>query len=97
MMVFNQQQIADFCKKNNIAFLGLFGSAARGDFKQNSDVDLLVQYGRPVGLFEHSRVALKLESLLGRHVDLVTDGALNKYIRNNVYRDLKPVYGELNT
>ena len=91
--MFSQQQITDLCKKNDIAFLGLFGSAARGETHGNSDVDLLVRYNKPKGLFDHSRIALALESLFGRRVDLVTGRALSKYIRTNVYRDLKPLYG----
>lgn len=93
MMTFNQQQITDLCKKNDIAFLGVFGSAARGETRRSSDVDLLIKYDKPKGLFDHSRIALELESLFGRRVDLVTDRALSKYIRTNVYRDLKPLYG----
>lgn len=93
MMTFNQRQITDLCKKNDVAFLGVFGSAARGDIQGSSDVDLLIQYDKPKGLFDHSRIALELESLFGRRVDLVTDRALSKYIRTNVYRDLKPLYG----
>lgn len=93
MIPLNQHQITDFCKKNDIAFLGIFGSAARDEAQERSDVDLLVRYARPKGLFDHSRIALELEEFFGRRVDLVTDRALNKYIRTNVYRDLKPLYG----
>lgn len=93
MIPSNQHQITDFCKKNDIAFLGMFGSAVRDDLKKESDIDLLVRYARPKGLFDHSRIALELEDLFGRRIDLVTDRALSKYIRSNVYRDLKPLYG----
>lgn len=96
-MTFNQQQITDLCKKNDIAFLGVFGSAARDETHGSSDVDLLVRYDKPKGLFDHSRIALAFESLFGRRVDLVTDRALSKYIRTNVYRDLKPLYGRQNS
>lgn len=97
MIPIDKNKITQFCKNNNIAFFGLFGSAAKGEIRRNSDIDVLVRYGRPVGLFDHSRIALKLESLFGRPVDLVTEGGLNKYIRANVYRDLQPLYGKLNT
>ncbi|MBI2405241.1 nucleotidyltransferase domain-containing protein [Candidatus Gottesmanbacteria bacterium] len=94
MIALDNQKIADFCKNNNIVFLGLFGSAAREELHAGSDIDLLIRYGQPVGLFEHSRVAIELESLFGRQVDLVTERALNKYIKAHVYRDLKPLYGQ---
>ncbi|SRR3989338_6770264 len=94
MIQIKQSDLEDFCKKNDIGFLGMFGSGARGDFRASSDVDLLIRYNRPKGLFEHSGIALELEEMLGRKVDLVTDGALSKYIRANVYKDLKPLYGK---
>ncbi len=94
MIALDSQKLADFCKNNNIVFLGMFGSAARNELRNTSDVDLLVRYNEPIGLFEHSRVALELESLFGRPVDLVTENALNKYIKPRVYHDLKPLYGQ---
>lgn len=97
MMIFNQQQIISLCKKNDIAFLGIFGSSARDETRRSSDIDLLVRYDKSKGLFDHSRIALELEKLFGRRVDLVTDRALSKYIRTNVYRDLKPLYGRQNS
>lgn len=94
MIALDSQKLADFCKSNNIVFLGLFGSAARDELLAGSDIDLLVRYGQPIGLFEHSRVALELESIFGKRVDLVTDKSLNKYIKARVYHDLKPLYGQ---
>lgn len=94
MIPLDNQKIAYFCRNNNISFLGIFGSASREDFRNTSDIDLLVRYNKPIGLFEHSRVALELESLFGRPVDLVTENALSKYIKDNVYHDLKPLYGQ---
>lgn len=93
MITLDNQKLTDFCKNNNIVFLGLFGSAARDELRAGSDIDLLIRYDQPVGLFEHSRVALELESLFGKPVDLVTDRALSKYIKAGVYHDLKLLYG----
>lgn len=94
MIQINQSVLENFCKENDIGFLGIFGSGARDDFGSKSDIDLLVRYDSPKGLFEHSGIALELEAMFGRKVDLVTDGALSKYIRANVYQDLKPLYGK---
>ena len=66
MIQIKQSDLEDFCKKNDIGFLGMFGSGARGDFRASSDVDLLIRYNRPKGLFEHSGIALELEEMLGR-------------------------------
>jgi len=52
--------------------LAVFGSLARGEATPASDIDLLVEFDRPVGLFEFIRLKLYLEDLTGRGVDLVT-------------------------
>jgi hypothetical protein len=54
----------------------VFGSLARGEATPASDIDLLVEFGRPVGLFEFIRLKLYLEDLTGRGVDLVTPDAI---------------------
>ena len=59
-----------------IRSLGVFGSVARGDAGPDSDVDVLVEFSEPVG-FEVADLAEELDALLGRHVDLVSRGALD--------------------
>ena len=56
----------------------LFGSYARGDANENSDVDLRIDRGQIKGGFALAGLLLALESDLGMHVDLVTTGSLNK-------------------
>ena len=56
----------------------LFGSYARGDANENSDVDLRIDRGQIKGGFALAGPLLALESDLGMHVDLVTTGSLNK-------------------
>jgi uncharacterized protein len=56
--------------------LDLFGSVARDEAKSSSDIDLLVEFNRPVGLFEFIEVRLYLEDLLGYPVDMGTLDAL---------------------
>jgi hypothetical protein len=67
--------------------LALFGSTARGEARMDSDVDLLVDFERPVGLFAFLEVKSYLERLLGRPVDLVTAGALRPEVRDTVLRE----------
>ena len=64
--------------------LALFGSAARGDDGIASDVDLLVEFSQPVGLFRFLDLKDYLESLLGREVDLVTPDALKAQLRPRI-------------
>jgi predicted nucleotidyltransferase len=67
--------------------LSVFGSMARGQVRDESDVDVLVDFARPVGLFEFARLKLYLEDLLGRPVDLVTPQALRDEFRESILRE----------
>ncbi len=68
--------------------LNLFGSVARDEAGPDSDVDFLVEFDRPVGLFEFIEVRLFLEDLLGRSVDMGTLDALREHLREPVLKDV---------
>ena len=61
--------------------LALFGSVARGDAREDSDIDLLVEFDKAIGLFEFMHVQDKLEEILACKVDLVSKNALNDRMR----------------
>jgi uncharacterized protein len=67
--------------------LWLFGSAAREELTAGSDIDILVDFAAPVTLFEFARLRRRLESLLGRSVDLVTRDALKPQLREQILRE----------
>ena len=60
-----------------IRSMAVFGSFARGEAGPDSDVDVLVEFSEPVGL-EIADLADALDEILGRHVDLVSRGALDE-------------------
>lgn len=64
--------------------LALFGSTVRGEAEEDSDVDLLVEFHRPVGLFEFVDVKRFLEDVLGCRVDLGTADSLKPRLRESV-------------
>jgi hypothetical protein len=68
--------------------LTLFGSVARDEARPDSDVDLLVEFNRDVGLFEFIELRLYLEDILGCSVDLGTQDALREHLREPVLRDV---------
>ena len=74
--------------------LSLFGSAARGEMRPDSDIDLLVEFlpNADVGLVEHAGLMLDLARLLGRRVDLVSKNGLKSRIRSSVLADARLVY-----
>jgi len=70
-----------------VARLSLFGSFARDEGREDSDVDLLVEFNRPVGLFEFVRLQRQLAELVGHRVDLVTPAALKPQLRSRILRE----------
>lgn len=92
----DEQSLADFCERNGIRRLAVFGSALRDDFGPNSDVDLLVEFepGRTPGMMAIVRMEGELEALLGgrRTVDLRTYGDLSRYFRDDVKAMARPVF-----
>ncbi len=87
-------KVTPVLKSNSVEFAGLFGSFARGEATPTSDIDLLVGFSVPVGLFELVHLERELSGALGKKVDLVTEGALNRYIKPRILNDLKVIYGE---
>jgi predicted nucleotidyltransferase len=68
----------------DVAALAVFGSVARDEAGPGSDVDLLIEFARPVGLFRFLAVKEYLEALLGRPVDLATRDALKRQFRDAI-------------
>ncbi|MCY2926937.1 MAG: nucleotidyltransferase family protein [Planctomycetota bacterium] len=86
-------KVAEFCRKNYIRRLALFGSVLRDDFRPDSDVDVLVEFepGRTPG-FAFFGLQEELSALLGRKVDLNTPGFLSDYIRADILREAEVLY-----
>ncbi|HUH96684.1 MAG TPA: nucleotidyltransferase family protein [Anaerolineales bacterium] len=74
-------------KKYGVRSLSVFGSVARNRIRKHSDIDLLVEFNQPVGLFEFVRLQIYLEKVLGREVDLVTPQALRQELRETILRE----------
>jgi len=71
----------------NVASLSLFGSVARDEAGTDSDVDLLVEFTKPVGLFQFIELQQRLEELLGCKVDLGTTRSLKPRIKDHVLQE----------
>ena len=74
-------------KKFGVRSISLFGSMARNQARKRSDIDLLVEFDKPIGLFGFARLKMYLEELLGRKVDLVTPEALRKELRETILQE----------
>ncbi|MGK2945608.1 MAG: nucleotidyltransferase family protein [Desulfuromonadales bacterium] len=71
--------------------IGLFGSLVRGTQHSESDIDLLVEFKRPVGLFKFIELENWLSDLLGAKVDLVTPNALKPGIGKRILDEVRYV------
>ena len=69
----------------------VFGSVARGEAGADSDLDLLVDAGPERSAFFPAGLVADLEECLGRRVDVLTEGALHRYIRDQVLREAVPL------
>jgi predicted nucleotidyltransferase len=89
----SSEKIADFCRRNHIRRLSLFGSILRDDFGPNSDIDVLVEFepGQTPGLAFFG-LQDELSELLGRKVDLNTPQCLSRYYRDEVIRQAQVQY-----
>ncbi len=71
-----------------IKSLAIFGSVARNEIRENSDIDVLVEFKQPIGLFEFLTLQNYLESLFNAKVDLVTPAALKPQLRDKILNDV---------
>ena len=90
-----KELIAEFCQRNKIRRLALFGSVIRDDFQKGSDVDVLVEFNPKtrVGLFELFDMEQELSRIFGgRKVDINTPNSLSKYFRDKVLAEAEVQY-----
>jgi predicted nucleotidyltransferase len=73
--------------QRGVRSLAVFGSLARGNPTPTSDMDVLVEFDRPVGLFEFIRLKFYLEELTGFPVDLVTPDAIHPALREVILNE----------
>jgi len=90
----DRERIAEFCRRNHIRKLSLFGSVLRDDFRPDSDVDVLVEFepGAVVGLIRLAGMEIELSEMLGRKVDLNTAGFLSRHFRGRVLAEAEVQY-----
>ena len=86
-------KLKNFCERNYINKLSLFGSVLRDDFRTQSDVDLLIEFqkGKTPGL---AIIDLQdeLSQMLGRKVDLRTPAELSRFFREKVLKEALVIY-----
>ncbi len=91
----DKEQIAEFCRRHHIAKLSLFGSVTTDEFRDDSDVDVLVEYdpAHIPNLLQVVAQEQELSELLGRRIDLRTAEDLSRFFRDEVVRSALVQYG----
>lgn len=87
-------KLAELCRRHHVQELAVFGSAARGEMRADSDIDLLVEFlpDAEIDLVDHAGLMLDLSDLLDRKVDLVSKKGLKPLIRDSVLEQARLLY-----
>jgi hypothetical protein len=90
--IFNNKKLYDLLEKNDVAVLSLFGSSARDEEKESSDIDLLVKFKKTKSLLTFVRLERQLSKILGKKVDLVTENSISPRLKDMILKDTIRVY-----
>ncbi|MBC7771307.1 MAG: nucleotidyltransferase family protein [Pyrinomonadaceae bacterium] len=82
-----RRSLSDLASRYDVASLRLFGSAARGEDTEHSDIDLVVSFRSAPTFDRYMDLLYALEDLLGAPIDLVTTGSLKPRLEERVHRE----------
>jgi len=86
------KKIVTYLQNQKVLEIGIFGSFARDQMTDSSDIDVLVEYSRGTTILDIVKMKEELFTLIGRKVDLVSKRAVQKRIMENIKNDLQTVY-----
>jgi uncharacterized protein len=86
-----REAILAMCAKHGAYNVRVFGSAARGEAGESSDIDLLVKFEPGRSLLDHAALVLDLEEILGCKVDIVTEKGLYWLLRRRILKEARPL------
>jgi uncharacterized protein len=91
LLIRYRRQILEIARKHGVSSIRVFGSRARGDARDDSDIDLLVESGARRSFFFPGGLIADLEDLLGRRVEITTARALRPDLREQVLHEAVPL------
>lgn len=89
---FDTRTLIDVCRRNDVTMVGVFGSMARGEADEESDIDLIVDFSKRKSLLSLVALERELSAALGRRVDLLTEAALSPYLHDRIMDELQVIY-----
>ena len=90
----NQQDMISILKNNDVAKAAIFGSHARNEASNKSDIDLLIEFNGKKSLLDLASLKIKLEDQLDKKFDIVTYKSLNHLIREEILSQAKQIYAK---
>jgi uncharacterized protein len=85
-------EFMDLCRLNDVKVISVFGSTARGEATEHSDIDLLVEFSERKSLLDLVALERKISEIFGKKVDLLTEAALSPYLRERIKKELHILY-----
>ncbi len=89
---FDTNKLVEICRQNDVSKIGVFGSMARGEATEQSDIDLIVEFSKRKSLLALVALERQMSETLGRRVDLLTEAAISPYLRDTIMNDLQVLY-----
>lgn len=86
-----RDEILSLAKQYGAHNVRIFGSVARGDAAETSDLDIVVSFEPGRSLFDHGGLLMDLRELLGVKVDVVSEGGMRERFRNHVINEAIPI------
>jgi predicted nucleotidyltransferase len=83
-----REHLEELRNEYHVSRIGVFGSFARGEVKETSDIDILVEFDKAVGLFHFIDLQDRLGQILERKVDLATPDALHPVIKDEILNEV---------
>jgi len=89
-----EEKLAEFCRKNDIVFMAVFGSFVKGEQSPKSDIDIAIEFDKNSRktLLDLVRMERELTEIFGRKVDLGIFSSINPYVIDDVKREMRVIY-----
>lgn len=87
----HREEILDIAQRHDAHDVRLFGSVARGDQREDSDVDLIVRFDPGRSLFDHGALLVDLQDLLGVKVDVISERGMRARFREHAIKEAVPL------
>lgn len=90
----SREKLVNICKKNDVVFMALFGSFARGSQRAKSDIDIIIKFdkSKEKSLLDLVHTENEFQKLFKRKIDLLTPGSLSPYLKDDILSSMRVIY-----